>query len=280
MILVTGATGKVGGELVRLLAADGYKVRAAVRTPDKARNMVWCNNEHIQIVRFDYTVPDTFAKALAGVERMFMLTLTMSSSLELVKTMVDQAKQAGVRQIVTLSGMRASHDKTLPSRQLEDYIADSGIAFTFLRPNWFMQNFQSPMMRSLTTEGRILQPAGDAKISYIDTRDIAAVAATALTDTRHEHQAYTLTGGQALDHYEIADIFSQVLGKQITYVPLSEDEMRQMMQQAGTPEKATEMLLRLYQGARQGSSAPVSPAVAQVLGRQPITFAQYVRDHF
>lgn len=276
-ILVTGATGNVGSELIKQLVAQDVPIKAAVRNLEKAGSMGWKNVER---VFFDYTKPETFEAAFADVERVFVVPPPITPRQhEVLIPMLDAAKQAGIRHIVNLSTMSVEHDETLPLRLAEKYLEESGMTYTLLRPNWFMQNCNGFLLGSINGQGGIYVPAADAKTSFIDIRDIAAVAVAALTTEAYDNRTYTLTGGKALDRYEMAEILSAVSGKDLHYVPMSDDDMRAALKSAGLPDENSEMLIRLYQFVRQGWTAPVSPDVANVLGREPITFEQYAQDY-
>jgi uncharacterized protein YbjT (DUF2867 family) len=276
-ILVTGATGNVGAELIKQLSAQDVSVKAAVRNLEKARSMGWKN---VESVFFDYDRPETFETAFADVERIFVVPPPISPRQhEVLIPMLDAAKRAGVRHIVNLSTMSVEHDETLPLRRAEKHLEESGMTYTLLRPNWFMQNCNGFLLGSINGQGGIYVPAADAKTSVIDIRDIAAVAVAALTTEAHDNRAYTLTGERALDHYEMVNMLSAVSGKGLYYMPISDDDMRAGLKSAGLPDENSEMLIRLYQFVRQGWTAPVSPDVANVLGREPITFEQYAQDY-
>lgn len=276
-ILVTGATGNVGSELIKQLVAQDVLVKAAVRNLEKAGSMGWKN---VESVFFDYDKPDTFEAACADVERIFVVPPPISpQQCEVLTPLFEAARQAGVRHIVNLSTMSVEHDETLPLRQAEKYLEESGMTYTLLRPNWFMQNCNGFLLGSIKGQGGIYVPAADAKTSFVDIRDIAAVAVAVLTTEAHANRAYTLTGGRALDHYEMANILSAVSGKDLHYVPMSDEDMRAALKSAGLPDESSDMLIRLYQLVRQGWTAPVSPDVVNVLGREPITFEQYAQDY-
>jgi uncharacterized protein YbjT (DUF2867 family) len=154
------------------------------------------------------------------------------------------------------------------------------MAFTHLRPNWFMQIFSTgSLLAGIRATSSICIPAADARISYVDVRDIAAVATVALTAPGHVGQAYTLTGPQALNHDEIAHSISRATGKTIRYVPIGEDAARTAIQSAGLSAERTERLMGFYRLVRAGACAPVSPDVENVLGRSPIAFEQFAIEH-
>jgi len=196
--------------------------------------------------------------------------------------LVERAVAAGVRHGVlsTAMGVEMADENQNPLRRAEKLIQASGMAYTILRPNWFMQNFSSGfMLPSIRAAGGIFLPAGDAKTSFIDVRDIAAVAAAVLTEAGHAGKAYALTGSQALSYDEAVTIISRAAGHEIRYVAISDEDMRRSMATAGTPPEQVEMFSGLFNGVRQGWTAPVIPTVAEVLGRPPITLEQFADDH-
>ena len=179
-ILVTGATGKTGGELVKLLAAKGHLVRAATRNPSQGKTVFPQGTEAVQ---FDFERPDTFAPALLEIDKVFLIARPGDNrSDQVAMPLIDEARKASVRHIVNLTAMGVEKDENFMLRRLEKHVEASGIAFTHLRPNWFMQNFnEGPMYADIHRTGALHLPAADARVSFIDIRDIAAVASAALT---------------------------------------------------------------------------------------------------
>ena len=279
-VLVTGATGKTGSEVVKGLIAKGETVRAGAHTPEKAREMFGAH-AGVQVVPFDFGRPETFDAALAGVDRIWLLAVTGDTAPDqALMPFVDRAKAAGVRHIAYMTTRGVEMDETNPLRQVEHYIEKSGIGYTFLRPSWFMQNFSSGFIAPMITGmGGIYLPAADAKSSFIDARDIAAVGVAALTEPGHNGKAYALTGGQAWTYGEAAEILSQAAGKQIRYVALSDEDFRSGLAAQGWKPEQIEMFSNLFSGVRQGWAAAVSPDVANVLGRPQITLEQFAQDH-
>lgn len=195
---------------------------------------------------------------------------------------MDAAKQSGVAHIVKLSQFAANSNS--PVRFLryhaavEATIQVSGIAYTFLRPNLFMQgllNFQS----TITTQSSFYAAAGDAKVSAIDVRDIADVAAAALTGTGYEGKIYDLTGPQALTHTEMAQHLSDATGRQITFVDIPPDTMRDALLGVGFPGWQAEGLIEDYAHYRRGEAATLSSSVQDVTGKPPRSFATFARDY-
>ena len=277
-ILVIGATGTVGSQLVMQLGQRGEEVRAATRQPATARRRSAGASE---LVEFDFERPETFAPALEGVERVFLIARPGDEQADRVAVpLIDEMKRQGVRHVVNLTAMGVEMLEGMALRKVERYLEDSGIGFTHLRPNFFMQVFSGgPLLTDIRSTGAIHVPAADASISYVDARDIAAVAAAALSEAGHVGRAHTLTGGEALDHAEIARAISEAAGRTVRYVPISEDAARTAIEGAGLPPQRAERLIGFYRLVRQGFCAPVSADVQTVLGRPPVSFAQFARDH-
>ncbi len=276
--LIVGATGKVGVKLVRLLVEKGETVRAATRSRTAALTRL---PRLTEIAEFDFDRPETFAPALEGVARVFLMARPGDNHADKAAIpFIDVAKKEGVRLIVNLTAMGVEKDDTFTLRILEKYVEASGIPYVHLRPNWFMQNFSSePMLSDIRNTGALHLPAADAKLSFIDVRDIAAVGVAALNEPRHEGKAYTLTGGQAFDHHEVTGILSRAAGKKITYVPLSEEVACAALAKNGVPADLIERWKNFYRIVRQGLCAPVVRDAESILGRHTIALEKYARDH-
>ncbi len=275
--LVTGATGTVGRDVTKLLSKKGAAVRAGVRDQAKARPRF---DDGIALATFDFEDDSPFAGALDGVAKVFLLPPLMPNQVEVANAFVDAAKRAGVRHIVKLSaiGADASPPYTFGKWHAanEQHIRESGLAFTFLRPNSFMQNFITYFP---PRDGAIYLPWGNGKASFVDTRDISAVAAEALTSDGHEGKTYTLTGPAALGIAEVASILSETAGREINYVDVPESAARDGMRQAGLPQWQVEPLLELHATNKQNRWTAVTADVEKVTGTPPIDFAQFARDY-
>jgi len=275
--LVTGATGTVGRDVTKLLSKKGAAVRAGVRDQAKARPRF---DDDIALATFDFEDDSSFAGALDGVAKVFLLSPLMPNQVEVANAFVDAAKRAGVRHIVKLSaiGADASPPYTFGKWHAanEQHIRESGLAFTFLRPNSFMQNFINYFP---PRDGAIYLPWGNGKASFVDTRDISAVAAEALTSDGHEGKTYTLTGPAALGIAEVASILSETAGREIHYVDVPESAARDGMRQAGLPQWQVEPLLELHATNKQNRWTAVTADVEKVTGTPPIDFAQFARDY-
>jgi len=276
-ILVTGATGNVGSQVVQQLVAAGITPRVAVRSINKAESLKKAGAEPVEM---DLDRPETVQPAFAGVDKVFLVSPFVPNMVELTAISIEAATQANVQQIVKLFAL-AQPGIALSKwhGEMENAIASSGIPFTFLRPNGFMQNFATAMAGTIKADNAFYLDAGDGKVSFVDTRDIASVAVAALTTSGHEGQSYTITGSEALSHTQCASILSQILGRTINYVDVPEDTVRQGMQGAGMPEPTVNALLELYASYKAEQAGTVSPAVEQVTGKQPISFDRFVRDY-
>ena len=290
-ILVTGATGTVGSEVVKqLLSYKGQKeediiVKAAARSAndDTFRNL------GVQVVQLDYNKPDTLSAALRGIDKLFLLTPFQSNMVDLTSNLVNEAKNAGVRYIVKQSVLGANAEPGITSsrlhRQAEKVIEESGIPFIFLRPNFFMQNFVTFYSHFIKTQGAFYVPAGDAKASFVDVRDIAAVAVQALSGSskngtaNHIRKAYDITGGEALSYGQAAEILSKEIGKKVNYVNISDEDARKAMKGIGMEDWLIDGMMELYGIIKDGHAAQITNTVEQIVGKKPISFSQFAKEY-
>lgn len=278
MLLIFGATGHIGEELVSILALKGVPAVAVTRAPRRGPDL-----PGIRWVKADLADPTSLTDVFQGVRAMFLLTGNGANLAALQINALRAAEMAGVEYVVKLSALGASdHSKSPIGRahyEVERALLASGLAWTILRPHVFMQNLidQAP---TIAREGRVYSASGEGKIPFVDTRDIAAVAAVALTQPGHEGQKYVLTGPEALSYSDVARIFSEVVGRRVEYVALSLEETRDRMVQAGASSWAIESLLALsaYQRAG-GPTEAVHDTVEKILGRPPGSFAEFAKDH-
>lgn len=273
MILITTPNGKVGAEVAKQLLEKGVEVRIGAHTVEKAQAAF----PHAHVVRFDFDDEQSVQAAVAGIDALYLASPGPMSAAP-VNRVVDLARMAGVRQIVRLSAMGVEHTDT-PLRQIEQHIEATDLQWTFLRPNWFLQNYSTTNAQSIREQGAIYEPAGDAKTSFVDARDIAAVAVQALTQNGHHGQAYAITGAQAYDRYQVAQAIAQAAGKDVQYVPIEDAQFRASMAAFGAPPAYIELLSSIYIPLRAGQMEPVTDTVPKLLGRAPITLAQFAADY-
>jgi len=279
MLLITGAGGTVGTALVEELKGSDQTMRLTFRSKDKAEKAIAAGYDAVAL---DYAQPETLVPAFDGVASVFLLGTGVLGQAEGEINVVNAAKAAGVAKIVKLSVWGAEAEEYALARMhrtVERAIEASGLGLMFLRPNNFIQSFIRYEAESIKAEGAFYLPAGEAKINHIDVRDIARVAARALTAPGHAGKAYNLSGPQAISYAEVADILSQVLGKQVRYVAVSDDAAKSAMIAGGAPELYADYVVELNQYFRAGGAAGVSSAVKDVTGRDPITFEQFARDY-
>src|SRR2546426_3916858 len=276
-ILVTGATGTVGSEVVKQLSDKGKIIRAATRS---ASDNTFRNLNSVRVVQLDYNNPDTLATAFKGVEKLFLLTPPQSSTVDFTSNLVREAKKAGVKYIVKQSVMGADAEPEITPtpirlhRQAEKIIEESKIPFTFLRSNSYMQNFVNFYSHSVKTQGAFYVPAGDARISFVDVRDIAAIAVHALTSSndKHEGKAHDLTGGEA-------EILSEQLGKKVNYINVSDEDARKGMKDMRMDDWIINSIIELFEFAKAGHWSAISPVTEQITGNKPISFSQFASDN-
>jgi uncharacterized protein YbjT (DUF2867 family) len=272
-ILVTGATGNVGKEVVNLLSNQNCEVYAAVRNPEKARASV-----NINCIEFDFTKPSTFAGAFEGVNKVFLVRPPAIANIRDIAPALEAAKLAGVEHIVFLSLLGAERNRIVPHARIEQYINKLNIPATFLRAGFFMQNL-STVHRDEIKRGELFIPAGNGTTSFIDVRDIAAVAVRALLEDGHAGKAYPLTGREALTFYEVAEVFTSVLDKPVRYTNPSIFTFIRKLRAQGVPIGFILVMTGIYTTTRLGFAGSITPDVEQLLNRPAITIQQFVEDY-
>lgn len=278
MILVTGATGNVGAEIVRQLV-DGEK--HSVRVAQRLKNMGNLSpSSGVEAVAFDFQQPETFADAFRGVSKLFLMRPPAISQVKTyIYPAIDAAVAAGVQQIVFLSLLGAERNPIVPHAKVETYIKSLGVPYTFLRASFFMQNLSTTHHQDIKEHSELFVPAGKGKTSFIDARDIASVAVIALTESGYENCAYSLTGSESLDYYEVAEIFTQVLGRQVVYNNPSIWKFALKMYKRRLNSKFIAVMIGIYTTVRLGFAGKVTPDTQEILQRTPLTMRQFVEDY-
>ena len=278
MILVTGATGLNGSELLRVLSAKGVAVRALVRNPAKAEAIAALPN--VEIVQGDMAHPETLAAGLRGVERAMLISSSDPMMLDVQTNFIDAARQAGVKHVVKLSGimpeLASAFRFARMHGEIEKRLEASGMAFTHLRAGEFMPAYfrQVP---NITAKGAMFLPMEEARIASIDVGDIAEIAAKVLTGSGHEGKTYPLTGPEALTMTEVAEKLSAATGKTIRYINVPPEAARQAQLAAGMPPYLADALFELFAERRNGKEAKVWPDAQALLGRLPTSFDEFAR---
>ena len=278
MILVTGATGTTGSELVKQLSNKGAHVRAFVRNLDKAKAL---EGPNVEIAKGDLDDVASIDAAMKGVERVFVLSSSDPKQADLQGNVVKAANRAGVKRIVKMGALGTAPDSHIglarSHAQTEKEIEDSGIAHTFLRPSLFMQ-FAFMNAPTVMSDGAFYGTFRDGKISMVDVRDIAAVAAVALTEDGHTGKAYTITGPEALSMDDVAGKIGNAIGKTVKYVDVPPEASRKAMLDNGVPDWLADDLLKLGDVFAAGHASEVHPTVEQVTGTKARSFDQFIKD--
>ncbi|MBY8140740.1 SDR family oxidoreductase [Vibrio fluvialis] len=269
-VLVLGASGHVGQPLVAELLAKGEQVKAASRS-GKAFGAA-------EGVVFDFADPTTFDAAFDGVDRAYvMLPGGYVESKALLEPVIQAAAERNVK-VVFQSVLGVDADDSIPYRQVEIALENSGVPYVILRPNWFADNFHTYWKAGID-QGVIGVPAGEGKSSFIDVRDIASSAAAALTTNRFDNQAFNLTGPEALSYAQAAQKISAALGKPVAYQAMEEGAFCDLLKSVGVPADYAEFLTSIFYPVREGWTAGVSDAVVTLTGKAPRSLDEYIADH-
>jgi uncharacterized protein YbjT (DUF2867 family) len=279
MILITGATGNNGRELVRQLVAAGQHVRALVRNPAKAAEL---KGPNVELAVGDFDQPATLDAALRGVDKAFLLTPVAEHFVEWQSAFVEAAQRAELKHLVKFSGMGADSNVKVELLRLhgetDNLLRNSGVPFTILQPNSFHQNILSAA-DTIKTQRAFYWPLKKAAQSTVDIRDINAVAARVFTSPSHEGKAYVITGPEALTFQQAAEKLSAVLGREIQYVDVPLSAAEDAMRKSGMPEWNVRALSELLGYFASGAAATVTDTVPALLGRPALSFEQFVQDH-
>lgn len=267
--LIVGASGTVGTELVRLLKLKNQTVLRATSKKDLEQDQIYLN-----------LITKEGLENVSKVENIFLLSPPRHVNQdELLIPVIEKAKNSKVKKIVLMTAMGVDADPSIPLRKVELYLEKSGMTYNIIRPNWFMQNFNSYWVHGINHQNKILLNVENAKGSFIDARDIASVASALLTTNQFNDQAFDLTGGQALNHVEVADIISKASDRAIKYQNITSSEMRDGLLSAGLPKDYAEFMLVILDFFRQGYSERITDSVEKITGRKPITFNTYAEDY-
>lgn len=276
-VVVTGATGNVGGAVVEHLLARGATPRLAVRDPAAARVPAGA-----RAVRLDFHRPATFEPALAGARALFLLRPPAIARVRgTLNALVDAAVAAGVAHVVFLSVAGADRNPLVPHHAVERHLQrQRALTWSSLRPGFFAQNLGDAYRDDLRTRDELHVPAGDGRVAWVDARDLGEIAASVLLDPApHIGRGYTLTGGETRSFAEVAGLLSAALGRPVRYTPASAAGYVRRLRARGLPWGQVAVLTLLHLGLRRGAAAEVDPTLGRLLGRPPRTIGAYVADH-
>ncbi|WP_394122053.1 SDR family oxidoreductase [Planococcus donghaensis] len=274
-ILITGFTGNVGHEVAKSLKEKEVRFKCATRNVDKALHRY---GKTYDFVRLDFADPSTFAPALKGIERMFLMyppgeTLHFEHFLE-------EAKKSSIHHITYLSVKDVQFLPFLHHFKNEKFIKKLGIPYTFIRSGYFMQNLNDFLCQELKERQRIFVPAGKGNTSFVDVRDLAEVIELSLLDfQQHRNKAYTVTGGEALDFLEVANKMTNVLGKSISYSNPSTKEFKEHMLSQGIDKAFINVVIGIHFPTKFGLAKGITTDYQQLTGLNPTTIEKYIHDY-
>lgn len=275
-VFVYGGSGLVGGHLIKELQKNGHEVWAGSRKPEsqkKESNLTW--------VYADSKETKKGLEILEAVDAAYFLSPPgETNQYEILSPWIEKAKQVGLKKLVLMTAMGVDHaPPEAPFRKTEILLEGAGIPWNIIRPNWFMQNFNSFWIAGIKQDGKIYFPGGNATVSFIDARDIASVASVLLTTDDFVNQAITLTGKESLDHVQVAKYLSSVSGKKIEYVDVDPKVFESSLVSAGLSKDYAAFLVMIAGALKEGFASPIVDSVQKITGKEPISFQKYAEDH-
>lgn len=278
MILVTGASGTLGAAVLEEVRKTGKAFRAMYRGEEDARN----SPAGVASAVADFASKESLRPALPGVKSLFLVCSPIPELIQLESNAIDACRESSVKHIVLNSALGAGdYSKSFPSwhRTVEDKLKASGLGYTILRPNSFMQNILAYNAPSIRAQGAFYAAMGNARLSFLDVRDIAAVAAKALVSpSEHAGQTYELNGPEAVTYTEVAERISRVANRPVKFVDIPEAVQRKSMLDLGMPEWQVNALLELQQYYTNGQGGEVTDVLPQLLGRPPMKLDQFLAE--
>jgi uncharacterized protein YbjT (DUF2867 family) len=272
LVLVIGATGSVGTELVKVLKKEGYDVRGTTsQSVPKSK----------ELVKVNLATGEGITAAMEGIDRAFFISPPgYADQYLMLSPLIQEAKRRGLKKVVLMTALGANAVETSPFRRAEIELEKSGLVYNIVRPNWFYQNFNTFWIQGIRENKKILLPAGNAKVGFIDVRDIAAVIAKLLMlDDDKINQAYDITGPESVDHNDVARLISEVTGHKIVYQEIKPEELMVGLIAGGVPKDYAAFLIMIFDFLRAGYNANVNTNVKTILGREPSGLSKYVSDY-
>jgi uncharacterized protein YbjT (DUF2867 family) len=279
MILVTGATGNTGSQVVRALSKRGANMRAFVRDPEKARQLF---GDEVELAVGDFGDASSVPTALDGAQAMLLSCADDPRRVEWEASAIDAAAAAGVERIVKLSTIGAKPGAPVAfwdwHGRVEQHLRASGVPAVILESSFYMSNLLAAA-EQVASGGRLYAPAGEARVAMIDPRDVGAAAAAALTGAGEDGETYVLTGPEAITWAEIAAELSAVTAREVEFVDVPDESAKQGLIASGVPEFVAEQLIRVFAMLRRGVAAQVTDTVEALTAARPRSFAEFARDH-
>lgn len=275
-ILLTGISGNVGSAVFDYLRQEGIEFMAGVRNPEKYE----VKYPDLTFVGLDFEKLSTYNSVLEGVEKVFLMRPPQITDVKgIFKPFIDKCKEKGIKQIVFLSLLGVEKNPFPPHYKIEKEIIKSGIPYTFIRPSFFMQNLSTTHAEDIRERSDVFIPAGKAKISFIDTRDMGEIIGKTLVEDKHLNKAYSLTGPEAIDYYQVSEIMSKILGRKISYSNPSLLKFRKEMIKRGVKKEFATVMTILYLTTKLGMANHVTDTAEKLLGRKPRTIEEFIEDY-
>jgi len=273
---VYGASGGVGKEVASLLLKKGESVVGSSRKPTLQKS-----ENNLSWIEINTEVPEKGTEALHGVDKVFLMSPPgLMDEYTLLKPWIDESKKQGIKKIVLMTAMGIEHaPPEVPLKKLELYLADSGIDYIIVRPNWFMQNFQTSWLSGIKKDRKIYFPGGSAKVSFIDSIDIAKSVVGAFEDSIEKNRGYILTGREAIDHSEVAKYLSMATGITISYEDISSESFVTLLINNGVKQDYANFLAMIAGDLKEGDSIAITGDVKYLAGKEPTKFEEYAKEN-
>jgi len=276
IILLTGVSGNVGSAVVDYLISINVSFLAGVRNIEKSKHQ----SNALEYIHFDFEDPASYGTALVGVTKVFLIRPPqLTDVLGIFVSFIQKCKEVGVKQIVFLSLLGVEKNPFPPHHKIEKAIVESGIPYTFIRPSFFMQNLSTTHAEDIKERNDLFIPSGNAKVSFIDTRDIGEIIGRTLVEEGHGYKAYTITGSEAITYYQVADSMTKLLGRKITYTNPHLFKFRKEMIDRGIKRGFATVMMVLYLTTKLGMANHVTNTAEILLKRNPRTIDEFIKDH-
>lgn len=278
-ILITGATGNIGYEVIRYLTKIGTPntIVAGVRNIDRARDILK-NFPNIEFAQFDFEDPNTFGNALEGIDRLFLLRPPHISNVKKYFTpLILKVKERNIRQIVFLSVQGAEKSKVIPHNKIEQLILENRLEYIFLRPSYFMQNLITTLINDIHTKQAIILPAGNAKFNWVDIENIGEVGAILLDRfNEYKNQAFEITGLENETFEKVTELINSIAGNPIKYVSVSPFEFYRIKKRDGLARGLIMVMILLHLLPRFQKEPKISEFYKILTGKAPTTLSAFI----
>jgi len=275
-IVLIGGTGNVGVSLTNQLLGANCDLYLASRSKEKVKDMF---SKVVPVVEFDYNNPDTFDN-LKGFDSLFFISPPINQeTLSVTNRLIRKVKEYNITHAVLMSSALVKYDAELPLAKIENQLINSGLNYTIVRPNWFMQNFHQ-WAATTAKDGFFALPAGKGKVSFIDVSDIALVVKNVLLKPEtYINKTITLTGSELLSHFDVAKILEDKLNNKVEYYPVQAQEYIDTLVKYGQDEGFAKFMAYILGFISSDEEGFLTNVVKEITGKEPLTFNQYVKDN-